>query len=218
MGSLSRALLRPAPYTKVVVQMDTAGTFAPSSAVTNRLTSVLAKYTNKPVGLAPSHHVAGRTCWSIDDVVATERANRQVHTANSTVSLYVLFVDGKSCDADGTFLGFAYRASSLVVFGEATQGLGSPTVPGDEFTKAVVTHEIGHIFGLVNLGYKSHINHEDHNTKPDEGRDHHSTNKKSVMYYLIDNRNLIVEFVSGPPQNFDADDEADLKGLADGTY
>jgi hypothetical protein len=99
------------------------------------------------------------------------------------------------------------------VFGQITQGMGANCVcGGDPFTEAVTIHELGHLFALVNIGYHSHIDHED------PKHPHHSTDKQSVMYYEIDQRHLLQQFVAGPPQDFDSDDESDLRGLADGTY
>ncbi len=125
--------------------------------------------------------------------------------------MLTLFLDGSYC-SDANVLGLAFGATSMLVFSAQVEKLATVTVGPDQFMKSVANHEIGHIFQLVNIGYQSRINHED------PSHPHHSSNSQSVMYWAIDQGNLIQQFVQGPPETFDSDDEADLAGLRDGTY
>ena len=212
LGSMSRGFLRPAPYSTVNLEVDVAGGATPSSAVISEMVGLLGRETAKPVTQAGGHSLAGHGtgCWSDSDIAAAA-AQRTAHTRGSTASLLALFLDGSYC-GDSNVLGLAFGATSMLVFTAQVEQLATITVGPDQFMKSVVNHEMGHILGLVNIGYQSHINHED------AAHAHHSSNNQSVMYWAIDQGNLIQQFVNGPPQNFDSNDEADLAGLRDGTY
>ncbi len=209
---MSRGFLRPSPYSSVNLEIDVAGAAAPSSAVVWDMVALLGRETGKPVGQAGGQALAGHGagCWSDSDIIALA-SRRSTHTAGSTASMQALFLDGSYC-GDANVLGLALGATSILVFSTQVESLATVTVGPDQFMKSVANHEIGHVFGLVNIGYQSHINHED------PAHPHHSSNSQSVMYWAIDQGNLIQQFVQGPPANFDSNDEADLAGLRDGTY
>lgn len=210
---MARGFLRPAPYGRIAVEIDSAGDAAPSAAVVSNLTNTLGRESGKPVSQQGGHAFAGKGngCWSDQEVLASSRSQRRTHTSSGTAALFVMFLDGASCSS-ADYLGFAYGSTSMVIFTDRIRSLATPTVSADQFMKSVTTHELGHILGLVNIGYQSNINHED------GAHPHHSSNQASVMYWAIDQRNLVQQFVSGPPQNYDSNDEADLQGLRNGTY
>ncbi|HEY8739542.1 MAG TPA: hypothetical protein VIN56_02985 [Candidatus Dormibacteraeota bacterium] len=210
---MSRAFLRPAPYSRVTVEADVAGNAAPSGAVTSNLLGVLGRESGKSIAQGGAHAFGGKGggCWSDPDIQQATSQQRRVHTGGSTAALYVMFLDGSYCP-DANVLGLAYGASEMLIFTISVQSLATPTVHGDEFMKSVTIHELGHVLGMVNIGYQSTIDHED------AAHPHHSSNSNSVMYYAIDQGNLLQQFVSGPPQTYDASDEADLQGLRNGTY
>lgn len=212
LGTMSRAFLRPAPYTSIVVELASATGAAPGTTVENNLSAVLQKYSGKSVRHS-DHSFAGKGsggCWNDQDIGQVAPQQRQTHTGNGAASLFMGFLDGKYC-ADANVLGLAYGASAVVIFTDQVKNLATPTVPASMFLESVTTHEVGHILGMVNIGYQSTIAHED------SAHPHHSSNSNSVMYYAIDQGNLIQSFVSGPPTTFDSSDEADLAGLRNGT-
>jgi len=131
-----------------------------------------------------------------------------VHTGGTEAALFMGFLDGSYCD-NANVLGLAYGASAVVVFKDQVKG--TATIPADTFLKSVTLHEVGHILGLVGIGYRSRVAHED------PAHPHHSSDTNSVMYYAIEQGNLLQQFVSGPPLTFDSADETDLGGLRDGT-
>ena len=212
LGSMSRAFLRPAPYGSIVVEAASVPGAAPSSAVENNLSSVLQKYSGKPVRHS-DHGVPGKGsggCWTLDELRAVATQQRTTHTGGGEASLFIAFLDGKYCD-DANVLGLAFGASADVIFTQQVRALATPTISSDVFMESVTTHEVGHILGMVNIGYQSPVAHED------AAHPHHSTDQNSVMYYSIDQANLIQQFVSGPPTTFDSADEADLAGLRNGS-
>lgn len=212
-GDLSRGLLRPAPYSRLAAEFDVVSGSEPSAAARARLLGVLRDTTRKPVTdvggrTFPSH---GGACWKAQELYDLAGNGRRVSTGGDTVSVDFLFLDGTSCGGSGV-LGLAFSSSAVAIFTKQVNSLATPTVPADVFMQSVTTHEYGHLLGLVNIGYTSTIKHED------TAHPGHSSNKQSVMYYAIDQTDLLAQFVNGPPVNFDSDDEADMQGLRDGTY
>jgi len=110
-------------------------------------------------------------------------------------------------------LGVAVDASTVVIFKDSVEEaegfFGRPS--SEEVERAVTIHEAGHLLGLVNLVYKSPIDHEDSSNAG------HSSNDNSVMYWAIES-NDVGNFITGNlPDEFDQDDKADLEGMANGT-
>ena len=193
------------------MQIDVAGTADLPQAAADRLAAVLHTETGKPVSFRAGRRLAGhgQQCWSQQDIKAAGDANRQVHTGGTIVTLYVLSLDATSCD-DANIVGLAYGASNMLVYTAAARRAAPATVSPERIVEAVIIHELGHILGLVNVGYRSPTNHED--------TDHpgHSSNPKSVMYWQLERGNLIQQLVAGPPLTFDSNDEADLAAVRDG--
>lgn len=214
LGDLARGFLRPTPYTRVAVQIDEAGDAAPSRSVVQRMLSVLRDATQKPVDQVDGQHLAGKGpngCWSIDDIARADEVNRDAHTRGTTVALHALFLDGKPCN-DPNGAGLAFSASGIAVFTHQAESAAHGAVSPDVYVRVAATHEIGHVLGLVNIGY--------HSVHPHEDAQHpgHSNDDQSVMYWAIDRVDLLSALVFGPPQDFDSDDKDDLAGLRDGRY
>ena len=153
-----------------------------------------------------------RTSWSSDDLRAAVAANRTTATTDDHVSVHVLYVagshvqDGQQTDA----IGLSYSASTIAVFPDRWEGLGTLLGSGRAIERAVLVHELGHLLALVNLGYTSDIDHED----PDHPG--HSRSRGSVMFYAIESTLIGQVFSGPPPDTFDDADRSDLEGLRTG--
>ena len=90
------------------------------------------------------------------------------------------------------------------------QKLKNNDISAEEIENSVLVHEFGHLLGLVNLVYKSPVDHED--------KDHpgHSNNEDSVMYWAIESANLGNIITGELPDEFDNDDLNDLSGMLSG--
>ena len=71
----------------------------------------------------------------------------------------------------------------------------------------MLTHEIGHLLALVNIGYESAHDHEDPEHRG------HSKSRGSVMYWQIEDKGLVALITGGPATDFDDDDRDDLAFL-----
>lgn len=222
-GQWAREFLSDDRYSRLVVEIDFEEGARPESSTVQRLQQTLEKYLKKPGGIEvrESADIQGKgqgAKYSFSEIRDTlEDDARDHYKGDDTAVLYVMFVNGGS-DSDGDnrmVLGAAYSGSSVVMFKDNIRqvrqncfslvGLTCPSVGTIE--DAVTTHEVGHILGLVNNGI------EMQNDRDDPESPGHSTNRNSVMYKSVPTGNII-EFVRNGnriPNEFDADDRADMK-------
>ncbi|MBA3655201.1 MAG: hypothetical protein H0W70_13530 [Actinobacteria bacterium] len=120
--------------------------------------------------------------------------------------LHLFYLSGRFAD-DGV-LGVAVRADTLAVFPDEIASATSPFVSAARIERAVVTHELGHVLGLVDLYLETNRDDAEHPG--------HSTNRGSVMYYAVES-DLVAQLFGGPPPvDFDSSDLADLRAIRAG--
>ena len=213
-GANARALLREDRPT-LVLEVDVQQGVDVDQAAMDHLVDVLGGVLHKPGGIVfegGNTFASDRTRWTADDLRAAAAANRTTATTDDHVSVHVLYVagshveDGQQTDA----IGLAYSASTIAVFPDRWEGLGSLLGSGRAIERAVLVHELGHLLGLVNLGYTSDLDHED----PEHPG--HSSNRQSAMYYAIESTLVGQVFSGPPPDTFDDADRSDLEGLRTG--
>lgn len=215
-GANGRAILRGSiPH--LIVEVDFQEGVEPSEEALDHLANVLGDVVDKPEGISfqgGNQFSSPRTSWTTQDLRDTAATNRTRYSHPGRVVIHLLYVRGGFAedDQETNALGVAYSASEVAIFPERWSGLGMLLGGGDAVERAVVTHEAGHLLGLVNLTYTSDANHED----PDHPG--HSTNDESVMFWAIDTTAVGQLFSGPPPDTFDADDRADLDGLKSGRY
>jgi hypothetical protein len=206
---MATTYLRPSPARSLVVEVDWMSGRKPSSSSLSHLETVLRRELAKPDGVSVrlgAEMATSRTTWSVGDLVVAERQFRRERSAGSRATMWVAFVGG-SFDQTPSALGAAFTASAAVVFrdriGEATSAL----LLASEIERSVLTHEAGHLLGLINIGYRSTIAHED------PAHPKHSNNPDSVMYWAVEDLSVRDVLSGGPPEDFDASDRADLAML-----
>lgn len=214
-GANGRALLR-GDVPNLVVEVDVQEGVAPSRGALEHLTSVIAGVADKPGGISfvgGNTFASDRTSWSRSDLVSAAAEHRSQFSGGGTVAVHILYVRGRFVrDGEDTgALGVAYSASEFAVFPEGWTSLTTGLLGGsDAIERAVLVHEIGHLFGLVNLTYTSPIDHED----PEHPG--HSDNRGSVMFWAIESDAIAQVFNGPPPDRFDDADRQDLEGLRSG--
>ncbi|MEY2446638.1 MAG: hypothetical protein QOH79_114, partial [Acidimicrobiaceae bacterium] len=123
---------------------------------------------------------------------------------NGRAVIHLLFVHG-SFGGDDSVLGVAVRGDTAAVFVDEVSAASTPLVGSAGIETAVVTHEVGHLMGLVDLLL--------HTGRQDPDHPGHSTNSKSVMYWAVES-NLVADLLQGgPPKDFDSADLADLQTI-----
>jgi predicted Zn-dependent protease len=182
LGASANDLLSAAKYTTLTVQVQYMPGYQLDTNAINNVTAYLNTLCNKPSGITitQSQIAANGDTLNPERVAILERQNRTAYTNGSTIALYIIVTDGY--DTSGTVLGFAYRNTSICLFGKSivnnSGGLFEPSRVSLE--SSVLEHELGHIMGLVNLGTPMVTSHQD------VAHGNHCSNPACLMYYSID--------------------------------
>jgi hypothetical protein len=215
-GANGPAMLR-GDRARLVIEVDVQEGVAMDQAAVDHLVDELRRHVDKPGGITfagGNTFASDRTEWSVGDLREAAAANRTTSSTADSVSVHVLYVRG-GFHQDGeetAAIGVAYTASSVAVFPERWAGLGALLGSSRAIERAVLVHEFGHLFGLVNLTYESEIDHED------PQHPGHSSSQQSVMFHAIESTLIGQVFSGPPPDRFDDADAADLAGLRSGRY
>ena len=212
-GSSANDLLSDKKFTSMVIEVVYVQGFEPSATAINNFVSFLDTRTYKPNGISILKRAIpspGKATFTDKEIVAIEDANRTKYNTSNQIAVWVFFSDGKSSMDTSTsvIIGTAYRNTSVVIYEQTVQGLSdSPFEPNRSLLETtVITHELGHILGLINLGTPLQSNHED-TTHPK-----HCNVESCLMYWSSESGKGIANMVSGgsAPQ-LDAQCIADLR-------
>jgi hypothetical protein len=211
-GAMALTYLRSSPARRLVVEVDYVRGRAPRSSALSHLEDVLARECAKPDGVTVRRDDEipdERSEWGFSDIADLERRYRSNRSSGSRATVWLVYLSGGLKGEDGT-LGVALSASTAAVFADEIDGAATSLVLPGAIERAVVTHEAGHLLALVDIGYRSVHDHED----PDHPN--HSSSKRSVMYWAIEDISIGTLLSGGPPDDFDDDDRDDLRMLRTG--
>jgi len=131
-------------------------------------------------------------------------AERQHSSEDGTVSIQVLVLPGRF--EVERVPGVAFEATSFGVFPDEIGGqlpFGANTAT---LQTAVAVHELGHLFGLVNLTGQGSF-HED------EDHPGHSRHEDSPMHTAVESGGLGSVFGGGPPTRFSDSDRQEMQAI-----
>ncbi len=168
-GESSGDLLTNADFDELIIQIAYVEGFRPSDLALGDLREFLMLRTYKnnvrfeflPL---PSPNEATLT---LQEIASLENENRTVYNDGRTLGLYIYFADAPSDTDDpsgNTFtLGAVYRNTSMVLHEVTIRELASKSavISTAAAEAATLTHEFGHLFGLVDLGTPEVNPHED---------------------------------------------------------
>lgn len=210
-GAMCRPYLR-GDVPRLVVEIDAQPGAAPARAAVDHLASVLGDVLDKPGGVRVAHEeIPGRArTWTRDEVRELAQQHRDRSSSGDELVMYVLALRGQFERTE--VLGLSFSATEFAIFPD-TIGTVSTLLGGRAAVeRAVLVHEAGHLLCLVNLTYRSDIDHED----PEHP--HHSGDRASVMHWSIETDAIAQFFTGPPPADFTDNDRADLDGLRDGRH
>jgi hypothetical protein len=204
-GSLGPALL-DASVTQAVIEIDTGRGTSPDDAQGEAMRVALERFGGKTkVEFSGSDEVPADQSYTQDALRQLEADHRQTHSRPGLVSIYILVLPGESEDENA--LGETFGASSIAIFPERIEGVLA-TLNRGGFERAVMLHELGHLFGLVNI-----TNHGGFHEDPDHPG--HSRNRDSVMYWAVEDLSVANVFRGGPPTDFDEEDQTEITRIRD---
>lgn len=209
-GAMARRYLQSAPATSLVVEIDYVTGRRPSDQAMRHVERILERETDKPVSVRADDAIAASASdHSFDEIAALARTHRDTRSGGATASMWIVFLD-RSLEGERDTVGVAITASTAAVFADHIQDASTAVVGADQIERAVLTHEVGHLLALVNIGYTSRHDHEDPQSRG------HSRSRDSVMYAQIEDKGLVALITGGPADDFDAADRDDLAMLRAG--
>lgn len=170
-------------YKTLNVEVAWIDGYEPTTSALNRLIQFLNARLNKSGGITLTQHVVpatGKSSLDINAIRDYEKANRTSVVSGSNLTLWVMFFDGEYSESDATkkILGISYGASSLAVFPKSIDAyIRRDMASRYALETFVLTHEVGHILGLVNNGIPMTTPHQD----TEHGA--HCSNTQCLMYW-----------------------------------
>ncbi len=168
-GDSANDILSNDNFDRIVVELAFATGLGPDQEAVDKFLDFLRRHTFKEnieirtITVEPS----GEPELTLDQIVELETQNRTVFNDGRTLGIYIYFADGPSAndneDEGSVTLGAVYRNTSMVIYESTIRRLtrNSNVVTPALVEAATLTHEFGHLFGLVNLGTPAINDHED---------------------------------------------------------
>jgi hypothetical protein len=200
-GSSANAFLSASTYSSLVIEVSYVENLRPNAQSLVNLKQFLEARLNKPNGISIVERqitTQAGSPFSIAEINTIENTVRTKYNDVGILTLHILFLNGEYIDdtANAKSLGVAYRNTSCVLFETAIQTLSNQINEPSrvDLETTVLSHEVCHLLGLVNLGSTMQNNHLD------TDHDKHCNNANCLMFWQIENNNVVDMMTSGIPQ------------------
>ena len=180
LGESAEDILSDDIYKSLVVEVVYSQGFRPEQLTIDLLGDFLRSRVNKPQGVRIVETVIEAPQgepYTTSEIREIEKDNRTKFTVDDEIAIYVFFANGNAFgDTNSSVtLGTAYQNTSVVVYQETIQSLNTNRFLIESTT---LQHELGHLFGLVNLlNDDIHTDHED----PDSNK--HCVVEDCLMFF-----------------------------------
>jgi hypothetical protein len=225
---LWEAHIRGDVHRRMIVEVDVARGFAPEHGVMQQVFDGYAQLLDKPGGIEivfdeELEPVGSRHAWTFAEQRAYADAHLTLAVGADEAHVHVMWVDGHDADDDGesSVLGVAWGHRHVMMY-KQTLAAGCDALLSAFANQlcrsgevAVMTHEMGHVIGLVDNGLPMIEDHRD----PEH--EHHDANPASVMYWQHERDRvfdmLLTRVQSGgdPSLGFDPQSLADIAAVRD---
>ena len=203
LGSAGVALLSP-DVGAAQIEVDHSEGQSLSGGAADALASALGEHGEKDVSFAEEGTVPSQDVYTAEDLAGLAAAHRGTPSRDGTVAVYVLVLGGRF--EDESAVGVAFSATAFAIFPERIRSALLAGAFYEGFETAVTVHELGHLFGLVNLTGKGAF-HED------AQHPGHSNNDTSVMFWAVEDVSIGNVFRGGPPREFDDADRREMDAI-----
>jgi len=225
--TLSRvqSYIRPAPYPKLVVEIDAIPGFTPRPASSEAIRQELGELLGKPGGVTVMQ-ATGLTsrgadhAWFFSELEALADATFDLAVDADTIKMHVLFLDGHyyGDTANQKILGVAWGNTHLAMFKQTIEETCAAAAGLNLFKEqmcqaaeqSIWLHELGHVIGLVGNGLAMAAPHAD------PAHAGHDASDGCVMYWAYEGGGavdaLLGRFLGGNQEalGFDAACLADI--------
>lgn len=203
---MAKILLRAAPARRLVIEIDYVSGRRPSTQAVDHLKAILQRELAKPDGIVidvDSEIANTRESYTLNNLRSLEGQYRGLHSNGDEATIWIAGLNGSYSGGSST-LGLSFGATAFALFEDQIQDAANVFVSASSIERSVITHEMGHLLGLINIGYRSHYDHED------PQHPHHSKYETSVMFWAVEDTSIATILRGGPPDDFDQYDRADL--------
>lgn len=168
-GDSANDILSDSKFKNMVIEIAYVEGFAPTESAVSQFVALLNQHIYKDnISITYKELTSpNKDNLSIKEIADLETKNRTVYNSEDTIGLYIYFSDAISdsdeLDKNLVTLGAVYRNTSMVIYEATIRKLASKSllISVDEVEAATLSHEAGHLFGLVNLGSPSINDHQD---------------------------------------------------------
>ncbi len=206
-GAAARPMLRPEPFTEIVIEIDSVPGQEPEDRALNYMIDTLRRITGKKITLQGGNSLPATDGTTTASQVRTMSKNRNTHSVAPRVSLYLAFLNGQAAESDRTL---AYAVYSTVIGFYPDRWRGLANVNNYAVEGSIILHEVGHLLAQTEIDYVSPRH------RKDEAHGNHTSNEASVMYWAVETTGISSVVRGAEPLAFDADDLADFRDLAAG--
>ena len=168
-GSSGSDILTNENFDRIQIEIAYVEGFRPTATALDHLRSFLLERTFKEdiAYTFRSLPSPGEETLTLQEIASLESDNRTLYNDGRTLSIYIYFADAPS-DGDEpsenlVTLGAVYRNTSMIIHESTIRDLASRSVviTVSDVETTALTHEFGHLFGLVDLGTPEVNPHED---------------------------------------------------------
>jgi hypothetical protein len=182
--------IRADRYPRLVIEVDRGADVTPNAASVERLRARLEALLQKPVAVEyDDDALPSRPEWPFRELVDLADATFDLDVPDDAIKMHVLYVDGHDAEDQGDLrvLGKAWSHTHLAMFprsiADACEGAALPLFRDrvcEEAELAILTHEVGHLLGLVDNGLPMVADHVDRE------HDAHDRDEGCVMYWAYE--------------------------------
>ena len=168
-GDSGADILTNDDFDRILIEVAFVDGFRPTSQAMENLRTFLQERTFKDE-ISYSYRALsspGKETLTLEEIAELETANRTLYNDGRTLAIYIYFADAPSDsdkpEDDLVTLGAVYRNTSMIIHESTLRDLSSRSVivTLSDVETTTLTHEFGHLFGLVDLGTPEVNPHED---------------------------------------------------------